>query len=112
MTTIEANEILEAKYPGSEISTWDWVQRKGSKVEHNYSAQVDSYHFYGGSLEAAVAAVNAPGPIERAAEKRALAAKLEAEAEALESRAVEKTARPGDTLTSPMTAQEKAEASK
>jgi hypothetical protein len=85
MTTIEANEILAAKYPDKQIRTWDWVERRHGKVDHNFSVDINGRYYTGESLEAAIAKVKLIGPLEEAAEKRARAANLEAEAAALEA---------------------------
>ena len=95
MTTIEAFELLAAKYPqANEIKVWDWIVRRTARdqVRHNLSVELEGRTWDGATLEEAIGKVKLPSRRELADGKRQAAADLLAQAEKLE--AVETPATP------------------
>ena len=87
MTTADAHAELKAKYPKAQrIYARDWMYQSAvdEKPSQVYRVEIDDAVAYGSSLEDAIAKLKFPTPEEQAKEKREAAAKLLAEADALD----------------------------
>lgn len=82
MTTVEAYEKLKSLYPKRKVLVWDWFNESGHRNMH---LDVDTHTSQGESWEECFASLNPPSVGDLAKEKKTAAAKLLAEAEALES---------------------------